>query len=642
MDYTVMITLIFVQVIVDEVENEVSPRCECLTYTKTFGKEFGTFNSPDYPYPYPPSIDCLLYTFVADAKEIVEITFKDFNVHKANSRCMDSDYLKVYAHDEDGKINEYTQWDSVLCGRYPDIPHVLYSSVPALVLQFHSGNKSNNCTGFIGTFRFLDKRIFETDGRQISGTTCDQQFESGNSSQQGRFYSPRYPASYPRSIRCFYHFKARPEERIKLVFEELMFQKGDDSCINREDIIKVFDGYNVASPNILLLCNELTQVEIFSTGPNLYVEFIANDHWPGQGFKATYYFQHVNELQNFNEIQQEDFRRNLRGNSHNTLQRSSSSNDKLLSDSCDIYIRSTESRNGSFTSPLYPRPYPGNSRCLFVFQAHGRERIQITFEDLNLYYNSKEPKVCSGTDSIVIYGKIEGRMEKIMTLCGTDTSLPVMSSGPILALEFLGFYSSAYSKGFKAFYNFIENFGITTGEQLSILPCAFQYNSTSVNDVRTFTSPNFPGLYPRNTECHYFFYGRPKEKIRIKFTYFDVEGVLPCDEHSESDYVEFSNYMAHDINFARHCGNLSSFSVSSIGNFFRVSFKSNNVLDGSGFRATYQFLNDSSTREKISNPNLAHTRKPQDIFLLQAFLLLLTQSVTNLQIISNIFKRLML
>lgn len=45
-------------------------------------------------------------------------------------------------------------------------------------------------------------------------------------------------------------------------------------------------------------------MEIFSTGPNLYVEFIANDHWPGQGFKATYYFQHVNELQNFNEIQQ--------------------------------------------------------------------------------------------------------------------------------------------------------------------------------------------------------------------------------------------------------------------------------------------------------------------------------------------------
>lgn len=60
--------------------------CECLTYTKTFGKEFGTFNSPDYPRPYPSMIDCLLYTFMADSNEIVEITFKDFNVYQANQR----------------------------------------------------------------------------------------------------------------------------------------------------------------------------------------------------------------------------------------------------------------------------------------------------------------------------------------------------------------------------------------------------------------------------------------------------------------------------------------------------------------------------------------------------------------------------
>lgn len=69
-------------------------------------------------------------------------------------------------------------------------------------------------------------------------------------------------------------------------------------------MIKVHDGYSAAAVTILVLCNEVSGVEIFSTGSNLYVEFIANDHWPGQGFKASYRFQHVNELQNFNEIQQ--------------------------------------------------------------------------------------------------------------------------------------------------------------------------------------------------------------------------------------------------------------------------------------------------------------------------------------------------
>lgn len=48
----------------------------------------------------------------------------------------------------------------------------------------------------------------------------------------------------------------------------------------------------------------MSGVEVISSGPNLYVEFIANDHWPGQGFKASYSFQHVNERLNFNEIQQ--------------------------------------------------------------------------------------------------------------------------------------------------------------------------------------------------------------------------------------------------------------------------------------------------------------------------------------------------
>lgn len=32
-------------------------------------------------------------------------------------------------------------------------------------------------------------------------------------------------------------------------------------------------------------------MEILSTGPDLYIEFVANSEWPGQGFKANYKFQ---------------------------------------------------------------------------------------------------------------------------------------------------------------------------------------------------------------------------------------------------------------------------------------------------------------------------------------------------------------
>lgn len=56
--------------------------CECLVYSGTYGKEVGVFSSPDYPKPYSSDIDCLLYTFISGKDEIIEITFKDFDIHK--------------------------------------------------------------------------------------------------------------------------------------------------------------------------------------------------------------------------------------------------------------------------------------------------------------------------------------------------------------------------------------------------------------------------------------------------------------------------------------------------------------------------------------------------------------------------------
>jgi len=58
------------------------PGCECIIFTSTFGKELGSFSSPDYPKPYPTNIDCILYTFIAARDEIVQISFKDFDVQK--------------------------------------------------------------------------------------------------------------------------------------------------------------------------------------------------------------------------------------------------------------------------------------------------------------------------------------------------------------------------------------------------------------------------------------------------------------------------------------------------------------------------------------------------------------------------------
>jgi len=80
-----------------------------------------------------------------------------------------------------------------------------------------------------------------------------------------------------------------------------------------------------------------------------------------------------------------------------------------------------------------------------------------------------------------------------------------------------------------------------------------------------------------------------------------------CEAISASDYVEFSNFMAHDRKYSRKCGQLKEFDIESDRKFFRVTFRSNDRLDGTGFNATYKFLDEVDLyTPKPSQKNMAH------------------------------------
>lgn len=58
------------------------------------------------------------------------------------------------------------------------------------------------------------------------------------------------------------------------------------------------DGRDSRAPTIAVLCNEGAEVEVLSTGSDLYVEFVANSERPGQGFKAIFQFQPLEDALN--------------------------------------------------------------------------------------------------------------------------------------------------------------------------------------------------------------------------------------------------------------------------------------------------------------------------------------------------------
>ena len=62
-----------------------------------------------------------------------------------------------------------------------------------------------------------------------------------------------------------------------------------------------------------------------------------------------------------------------------------------------------------------------------------------------------------------------------------------------------------------------------------------------------------------------------------------------CTTDTASDYVELSNFRTIDRKIPRHCGVKKPKVFESDGDFFRVTFKSNDKFDGTGFEAQYHF-----------------------------------------------------
>ncbi|CAG0881364.1 unnamed protein product, partial [Darwinula stevensoni] len=265
--------------------------------------------------------------------------------------------------------------------------------------------------------------------------------------------------------------------------------------------------------------------------------------------------------------------------------------------------------NGSITSPNYPRPYEKDTECVYRLLGAPQHRIRLVFTHFKLPQpqsttvngeSSEGP--CHASDRVRIFvrsrQKPEG--EALEDLCGDRLPKAFMSPGNTMTLLFNGHRSGPHIHGFQAFYEFLTDFGMSSGEQVirdGFPICEFVFNGSREKYGRI-ASPNYPGLYPRTTTCRYLFYGRPGEYVSLQFKYFDVEGIPPCLDSTASDFVEFSNFISSDRGIPRHCGNKKPEVLTSEGTFFRVTFFSNDKFDATGFQADFQFQKISQAQQQ--------------------------------------------
>ncbi|XP_052089103.1 suppressor of lurcher protein 1-like [Mytilus californianus] len=578
-----------------ESDYHVDRACECIVYQSLGGTE-GRFNSPNFPQFYSRGIECILFTFIGDVGELVEIKFTDFEMMYPDVNKTCKDYLRLFLKLNRPEINENMQHNYELCGSMSTLQQkTFYSKDRSLIMEFQTtrpiGQQLTFFKGFRGFFRFLDARQFVSDGVKQSGTMCSWDFSTSKLS--GKFFSPLYPQNYPSHSKCQYTFYGQPHEgTVYIQFQNLqIYDEGVDSCSKSSDRIAIYDGMNSSQPLIKYLCGIKNQEEVKSTTPYLYIEFLSDGRNQRQGFAANYTFQHKSHS-------------NLPSYSNPDYSTTTTFN-------CNQYIES-KTKHGIITSQNHPGSYPASTRCTYIFNGTAEERIQIKFTRMDLFFdggNPNEPYDCDGQDSIKIYIKIDNDEKELDYTCGKKIPKMVMSNIPWMKVVFESGSRTQHSNtGFAFEYKFLTNYGITTGEQDNRKECRFTFNSNrSLSGY--FTSPNFPGYYPRFTECHYKFIGQ-NHKVRITFVEYQLGS--RCEPKDRVDYVDFSNFDggAQDKKMHKFCGQMTEKMrepIQSDLEFFRVTFKSNSMYEGKGFNATYEFVINEETTFSIPPKSLVDT-----------------------------------
>lgn len=473
-----------------------------------------------------------------------------------------------------------------MCGHITKLDEkVFFSSGRSLILEFHSDHESReNHTGFKGSFTFREKHrcdtsfdthlpdscteAYKTDGIARFDTLCQYDIISYRNRTRGKFFSPRYPQKYPHSSFCQYLFIGQDREKVKVMFTAISLPSNSNNCEGNGDVIRVYDGKTNSARLIRSFCNLHNNTgELISSGTYMYIEFQSDRYVEKQGFAADYQFIDATSV--------------LNPSPTNVLQCNET-----------IESRTIFKKNGTISSPNYPYTYPPNTVCEYEFVAENLERIQIHFTKTDLYYSLGNPENaygCSTQDSIKVLTYANSKEDPLGEYCGRTFPTQIMSTGQRMKIRFKSEDNTKNSNSaFRFVYSFKTDFGVLgNGIQDNRKECKFTYNSSRASSGE-FTSPNYPGLYPRNIECNYSFHGKPKEIVNITFDKFQLSG---CDEQTNSDVITFSNFInAEDRKMPRYCGLPNGYSyIVSDGPFFRVTFRSNEKYEAEGFKGMYTF-----------------------------------------------------
>ncbi|CAG0905108.1 unnamed protein product [Cyprideis torosa] len=146
---------------------------------------------------------------------------------------------------------------------------------------------------------------------------------------------------------------------------------------------------------------------------------------------------------------------------------------------CEKIINSRTERSGEIDSPGFPRPYPQNTSCTYIFQGDKSERVRIEFQQFDLGPVTKDDIVdekypCRTMDKVSVYVHDPGTEEqdKIEYFCGQEIPMAVMSTGNVMKVQFDGRRNPRKkNNGFRAKFSFLTD--VQQWGNLQAVDCSF-------------------------------------------------------------------------------------------------------------------------------------------------------------------------
>uniref|UniRef100_A0A158PT14 Cubilin n=1 Tax=Brugia timori TaxID=42155 RepID=A0A158PT14_9BILA len=346
------------------------------------------------------------------------------------------------------------------------------------------------------------------------------------------------PSAPARSIKETSHFRlsfsesTAPNQRLVNLIRPCRF-----------DHITFRNGEDTSHPILGRYCNgRLPEGPIVSSGPKMVIQFHSNQSINGKGFKIHY------------------------------------------SAACEKHFTSS---NGTIQSSNYPNGSTQPFKCTYVIDAEKTKAIRLKFNFIGL---NTDIKTCFY--DVTKHNLLEDYVEFSGGHDSHDqiNKRYVCARYPFVAPDGEMVTSASRSLRITLSSSGISNKGILFLYEQFDVGCGGIFEGESGQ----ITSPNYPEKYLAHMYCIYVI-STPNKRIRLTFEVFELE-VVPSREDCSFDSIEIYDTYVNDDDHSelhgRYCGTLLPPPILSTGNRLTIVFKSDRSVNGAGFMAKWQIVDD--------------------------------------------------